>query len=134
MTSERDSEDSIRRRHGRNLQLGHRHSAGRPEEQVPDGSRGQVLRHQGRVQAADEGGRAQGSLPRMAACHDEGIPGQRLLFPGLRGGHETTTPLFSVKTKKKRKFIKSTYIVNAYRVVNRKQKKRDNFCSETGKP
>jgi hypothetical protein len=28
-----------------------------------------------------------------------------------------------VKTKKKRKFIKSTYIVNAYRVVNRKQKK-----------
>ena len=53
-----------------------------------DCSRRNLHRNPGRVQEADAGGRPQGTLPRLAAGHDEGCAGQRLLLPELRGHHE----------------------------------------------
>ena len=71
---------------------------GRPQDFlkiVPDGSRGPVQRHQGCVPAADERGGSEGSLSRMASGHDEGISGQRLLLPWLRGRNEGPQRKFS---------------------------------------
>ena len=94
--SDRCLENTLRRRHGWNFQLGGRHSSRCVEEPAPDCSRGKVFRHRWRVQTVDEGGRFQGAVPRLASGHDEGISGQCLLLPRLWRSHEAAQQLYPI--------------------------------------
>ena len=121
----------VRRRHGGRLQLDHRHPSGRPQESAPDGPARAVPGNQVRVQAADEGGGIQGPLPRLASGHDEGISGQRVLLPRLRGCHETAEHLLPLGTTNDQKnYAKTSKIVLNKRILKVFQ---DGFMSESSK-